>query len=182
MRHLLFLLLCLSMLLPSCAGTKPQPTDERAALALVRPPAAPALDTAVRLRLDSLTVLTPRTWLQKVAAGVGHPPRPATVIGKKSTINYFYSPATVISAGKKATVAAGPGATALVKPKGQTQVGDGNTATAPVAPAASTLTFFGRIKRWLTNAGEVVLLGLLLLLLLAIIFRKRLGFTAGFPF
>ena len=180
MRYLLFLLLCLPALLTSCTATKPRPTDERTNAQLVNPPVGLVMDSAVGLRLDHLTVRTPRTWLQKVAAAVGHPPRPATTIGKKSTVNYFYSPATLITAGKKATVAAGDGATALTKPKGQTQVGDGNTATAPVAPAASPLTLFGRLRLWLTNAGEMLLLGLLLLLVLAIVFRKRL--VPGFPF
>ena len=199
MRHLFFLLLCLSVLLTGCAATKPQPTDERTLAQLVPVPVRPdstcanatqlpqtaAIKTAPDKRNEKETAPAPRRGIfsflkahknpQETAANATQVPR------KCKDCTFYYAPATVITAGKKATVAAGPSATALVKPKGQTQVGDGDTATAPVAAASSTLTFFGKIKLWLANAGEMLLLGLLILLILAFVFRKRLGLIAGFP-
>lgn len=52
------------------------------------------------------------------------------------------------------------------------------TQTAPAAPASGGL--FARIGHFFANAGKALLLGLGLLLVLAIVFRKRL--VPGFPF
>jgi hypothetical protein len=177
MRFLASLLCCLALLLGGCTAARPQPDERRSAQPLAPPV---RLDSAVRLRLDSVRVRTPRSWLHRAVSTVTQVAAAPARIGKKSTVNYYYAPATVITAGKKATVAAGAGATALTKPRGQTVTGDGNVVTAPVASAASSLTLFGRLKLWATNAGEALLLGLALLLVLAIIYRKRL--VPGFPF
>jgi hypothetical protein len=116
-------LLLAVLLLSGCATTRPQP-DTRLTAEIIPP--VICLDTpAVQLRLDSVRVLTPRTWLERAAAKVGLTTRrPTTVIGKKSTINNYYAPATVTTAGKKATVAVGAGAVASVieKKAGPAQV------------------------------------------------------------
>ena len=177
MRLFALFFLCLASLLAGCLGLKPG----------LSPPGDSIVpmvhdSSAMALRVDSVRVVTPRSWLQKAGARVGIHQAAAETgrIGKKSTVSYYFAPATIITAGKKAAVADGDHAVALERPQGQLVQGNDNATSQPVAGAPpSALTIFARIKLFLANAAQVLILVGIALLILAILFRKRL--IPGFP-
>ena len=177
MRLFALFFLCLASLLAGCLGLKPGISAPADALTAVAHDSS-----AMALRVDSVRVVTPRSWLQKAAGRVGIHQATAETgrIGKKSTVSYYFAPATIITAGKKAAVADGDHAVALERPQGQLVQGNDNATSQPVAGAPpSALTIFARIKLFLANAAQVLILVGIALLILAILFRKRL--IPGFP-
>lgn len=113
------------LLAAACAGHHRPPSS---------PAALPAWD-ALPATGDSLVVL--RAQQSRVARLLGLPARPSGgsvglpigKVGKHSTVNVYYGPATVstTTAGKKS--AAGPGATTTTKPAAPVAAGAGATAT-----------------------------------------------------
>lgn len=149
-----YLLLGIGLALASCAAQKALPqyteaeqTAQRGGISYWQPDPTPADSTPLLHRppvwspkdslrwalhkqahqVDSIVVERTPTFLDKV---LHRTPKPYTVavtparIGKKSTVNVYLGPATVTTAGKKAQVAAGAGATASVigKKAGPAQV------------------------------------------------------------
>jgi hypothetical protein len=131
-----YLLLAASLALASCAAQKtlPQYTEaekaaQRGGISYWQPDSTSRADTLPHqprwavavppVKVDSIIVEPHRTLLDKL---LGRKPAPYTVksapltVGKKSTVNNYYGPATVTTTtvGKKATAATAEGAVATV--------------------------------------------------------------------
>jgi hypothetical protein len=133
-----YLLLAASLALASCATQRTlmparSPADATSGGRDEGPAYTPATLTQ---RPDSVIVQHSPSFIDKV---LGRTPEPFKVavtparIGKKSTVNIYYGPATVITTrvGKKATAATAEGvkATTVGKVKAPTAIGDSATAT-----------------------------------------------------
>ena len=105
-------------------------------------------------------------------------------IGKKSTVNNYYAAAkiTTVTAGKKAgpVVLADSAATVQVATNATAVRGNGNSTTQTANPPAPKPSFFAGIRNFFTGLAHWLLWLLLALLVLAVIFRRRLPVVGPF--
>lgn len=145
----LLLAFCGGILCTSCRTSKP----DRAAGTDLTGPYAPvvvrpdSLPKHLARTPDSVTVQPHRSLLDKVLCRT---PSTSSIksgqlhkVGKKSTVNYYYGPATVntTTVGKKATAATAEGATAtsIEKPKAPTTTGPGDATDQRGAQASANI-------------------------------------------
>jgi hypothetical protein len=140
-----YLLLAVGLTLASCTTTKPK-----------APPQAEPIGLDSGPKLDSVVVARPPSFLDKV---LGRTPKPWHVapitahqpinIGRKSTVAMYYGTANVTTAGKKAQVAAGEGATltSIGKAKGTTSTAGDATNQEKSTQAAAVKGDGNRLKQ-----------------------------------
>ncbi|MGI4971203.1 MAG: hypothetical protein ACRYGH_19835 [Janthinobacterium lividum] len=175
MRH--FLLLGIGLALASCASHKQ----------LVQPAPSAHATSHSELPLDSIVVARQPNLFDKLlrrsAQTDTHVGQLPTKIGKKSTVAYYYGPATVTNAAKKAQVAAGAdaaltitgkrsgpviwadsGAQVATSGQGIAQTGQGNTAIMPAEKPKKSLfksLVTGLAHHWIAVVVGLVAVGLL---------------------